>query len=259
MPVERNLEKLHLGVITPMANEASTAMEFVQRVLDNCRSVPHTDLFVVVDRVSTDGTRAVLEKYSQREPRLRVVWAPENKCVVDAYLRGYREALAAGCGWILEMDAGLSHLPEQIPSFLACIPEGFDCVFGSRFSRSGAYADASWKRRFVSRGGTCLANLMLGTRLSDMTSGFELFSCETLRLVLEKGIQSKAHFFQTEIRAYCHGVRIREVPIMYRNPSSQVNSRVIVEALRQLARLARLRWQRDLHIRLEQDKQELAP
>lgn len=248
MPVERDLVKLHLGIVTPMANEANGAVAFVQQVLDNCRSVPHTSLFVVLDKVSKDGTRALLAEYSRQEPKLQVVWAPENKCVVDAYVRGYREALAAGCDWILEIDAGFSHLPRQIPAFLGCIPEGFDCVFGSRFARSGAYADGPWQRRLISRGGTWLANLVLGTRLSDMTSGFELFSCEALRQVLEKGIQSKAHFFQTEIRAYCHGFRIREVPICYRNPSQRVNSQVILEAFRQLARLVHLRLQGRLHI-----------
>ena len=95
----------------------------------------------------------------------------------------------AGCDWILEMDAGFSHRPEQIPGFLACIPEGFDCAFGSRFCEAGAYRQ-SWKRRLMSQGGTWLSNAVLGTHLSDMTSGFELFSREALALVLEKGIHS---------------------------------------------------------------------
>jgi len=118
MLVERNFEKLRLGVVSPMANEANTAVEFVQRVLDNCRSVPHTNLFVVIDKISTDATRALLEELSARQPKLRVVWAPENKCVVDAYVRGYREALTTGCDWILEMDAGFSHQPDRSLRFL---------------------------------------------------------------------------------------------------------------------------------------------
>ena len=190
----------------------------------------------MLDNVSKDGTRDLLEQYARSEPRLQVVWAPQNRCIVDAYISGYRAALAAGCDWILEMDAGFSHRPEQIPAFLACISEGFDCAFGSRFCESGAYRQ-SWKRRLISQGGTWLSNAVLGTHLSDMTSGFELFSGEALALVLEKGIHSRAHFFQTEIRAYCHGLRIREVPIVYANPSPRLGSGAIVEALRQLRRL----------------------
>ena len=247
MPLERNPGRFYLGVVTPMANEADTAIRFVDEVLANCRTVPRTTVFVVLDNVSKDGTRGLLEQYARTEPRLQVVWAPQNRCIVDAYLNGYRAALDAGCDWILEMDAGFSHRPDQIPLFLASIAEGVDCAFGSRFCRSGAYRQ-SWKRRLVSQGGTWLSNAALGTRLSDMTSGFELFSREALTLVLEKGIHSRAHFFQTEIRAYCHGLRIREVPIVYSNPSPRLGSAAIREALRELARLTGLRMRGQLHI-----------
>lgn len=255
MPIERNPARLHLGVVTPMANEADTAIQFVKEVLQNCRMVPRTTVFVVLDHVSKDGTRDLLEEYARQESRLQVVWAPQNRCIVDAYVSGYRAALAAGSDWILEMDAGFSHRPEQIPAFLAAIPAGFDCAFGSRFCESGVYRQ-SWKRRLISQGGTWLSNAVLGTRLSDMTSGFELFSREALALVLEKGIHSRAHFFQTEIRAYCHGFRIREVPIAYANPSPRLGSGAIVEALRQLRRLVSLRMRGQLLLTSKQPEPE---
>lgn len=258
MRLEQDPVRFYLGVVTPMANEADTAVPFVQQVLENCRTAPRTTVFVVLDNVSKDGTRELLEQYARSEPRLQVVWAPQNRCIVDAYISGYRAALAAGCDWVLEMDAGFSHRPEQIPGFLACIPEGFDCAFGSRFCESGAYRQ-SWKRRLISQGGTWLSNAVLGTHLSDMTSGFELFSHEALSLVLEKGIHSRAHFFQTEIRAYCHGMRIREVPIVYANPSPRLGSGAIVEALRQLRRLVSLRLRGQLLLRASRrEKEKLA-
>ena len=112
----------------------------------------------------------------QAEPRLRVVWAPENQCVVDAYVRGYREALIAGVDWILEIDAGFSHQPQDIPQFFDTMLQGYDCVFGSRFMPGGRFSGGSLKRYLISRGGSVLANLVLGTKETDMTSGFELFS-----------------------------------------------------------------------------------
>ncbi len=249
MSAERNFQKLRLGVVTPMANEAETAIKFVRQVLDNTSSIPQTTLFVVLDKVSKDETRALLEDYAAHEPQLHVVWAPENQCVVDAYVRSYREALSNGCDWILEIDAGFSHSPDQIPAFLDCIKDGYDCAFGSRFIESGSYANGSWTRKFISLGGTRFANLLLGTRLTDMTSGFELFSRVALERILVKGIKSRAHFFQTEIRAYCHGMRIREVPISYCNPSPGINGSILFESLCQLGRLTILRFHRDLYIR----------
>ena len=246
--VERALDRVYLGVVTPMANEAATAVEFVRQVLLHCGAAAKVTFFAIVDPISTDDTRRLLEDYARREPRLHVVWAPENHCAVDAYVRGYREALAAGCDWILEIDAGFSHLPEQIPAFLAIL-EGHDCVFGSRFCPSGAIEDTPLGRRILSRGGTWLANAVLGTRLSDMTSGFELFSNPALTRVLARGIRSRAHFFQTEIRAYCHGFAIAEVPIRYRSPSPRLKIGAILDAFRQLARLAMMRLGGSLYLK----------
>ena len=97
-----------------MANESETAVAFVDAVLAEVAAYPFASIefFVVVDRASTDPTREVLEAAARDRPALRVVWAPENRGVADAYVRGYREALAGGCDWILEIDAGFSHRPR---------------------------------------------------------------------------------------------------------------------------------------------------
>lgn len=233
---------VHLGVVCPMANEEATAVAFVEAVLRECRQPPlvSVTLFAVLDTVSTDGTRRLLDEFSRRRPQLQVVWAPENRGVADAYVRGYREALAAGCDWILEIDAGFAHDPSQIPAFLALMADGADCVFGSRFAPGGADR-ATLGRRVLSRGGTALANLFLGTRLSDMTGGFELFRREALERVLERGIRSRGPFFQTEVKAHCHGLRLAEVPISYEAGSHRIGVRAVAEALAGLVHLFRLR------------------
>lgn len=232
--------EITLGIACPMANEARNAVRFVAAVLNQCHGFRRVVFFAVLDKATTDNTLELLREYAASEPRLCVVWAPENRCVVDAYVRGFREALAAGCDWILEIDAGFSHQPEDIPKFFAAMRQGFDCVFGTRFSKEGRVSEGSPKRYMVSRGGTMLANLLLGTRLTDMTSGFELFSRNALELVLQRGIQSRAHFFQTEIKTYCRKLRVTEVPIHYRAPSARLGMRAIKEAFRQLWRLRML-------------------
>lgn len=226
-----------LGIVCPMANEAETATRFVTAVLDKCGGFRRALFFAILDRATTDNSLELLRACAVAEPRLYVVWAPENRCLVDAYIKGYREALGAGCDWILEIDAGFSHQPEDIPQFFAAMSGGYDCVFGTRFSEKSRISEGSPKRYIVSRGGTLLANFLLRTRLTDMTSGFELFSREALELVLRRGIQSRAHFFQTEIKTYCRNLRVTEVPIHYRAPSSRLALRAVTEALRQLWRL----------------------
>ncbi|MFA5554195.1 MAG: glycosyltransferase [Phycisphaerae bacterium] len=233
----KNFNEIKLGIVCPMANESLSAADLVRSVLDKCREFKTVRFFAVFDNACKDGTVNLLRKMQNKYPELSVVWAPENKCVVDAYIRGYREAINSGCDWILEMDAGFSHKPEQIPQFFEKMSQGYDCVFGSRFCPGGKFTDSPWHRKFISRGGTMLANILLGTKLKDMTSGFEMFTKESLQSVLDKGIRSKGHFFQTEIKTYCRKMRIAEVPIHYSSPSNNVNTGVLLDSFGQLFRL----------------------
>lgn len=239
----RKVCDIRLGIVCPMANEGEAATAFVNAVLRQCSGFATVTFFSVLDNATHDNSVELLRELAVSEARLRVVWAPENRGVVDAYIRGYREAIAAGCDWILEIDAGFSHQPEDIPQFFKEMQSGADCVFGSRFIEGSRFTDASFRRYLVSRGGTMLSNLLLGTRLADMTSGFEMFSREALQMVLDRGIESRAHFFQTEIKAYCRNLRVSEVPIYYRAPSPRLGSSAVMDAFRQLWRLFKLRRQ----------------
>lgn len=230
-----------LAVVTPLANERQTIDAFVTRVM--AQLGPHDQLFCVFDNVCNDGAVDRARELAAAEPRLTVVWAPENRCVVDAYFRGYREALAGGFDWILEMDGGLSHLPEQIPQFIEAMRAGCDFAGGSRFMKGGAF-DGPMFRRLVSRGGTFLANLVLGTRMRDMTSGFECFTHAALSRVVSAGVRSRAHFFQTEIRTMMHSLKWTEVPIRYGCPSNSVGSASITESFKVLWRMRKDRGRR---------------
>ncbi|MBD2580418.1 glycosyltransferase [Oscillatoria sp. FACHB-1406] len=223
-----------------MANEEFAAESFVREVLQQCTGFRSVRLFAVLDRVSRDNTLNILKDLALELPELQVIFAPENRCVVDAYVRGYKEALAAGCDWILEIDAGYSHQPSDIPQFFHIMSQGYDCVFGSRFCKGGRMTGGV-KRYLVSYGGTALTNLLLGTKLKDMTSGFELFNCFTLNSILDRGIRSRGHFFQTEIKFYCRNFNLAEVPINYKVDGNSVNSTAIQDALKNLWRLFVLR------------------
>lgn len=237
MTAKLELSQTRLGIVCPMANEVDSAAFFVAEVLRQCQGFKSVTFFAILDRVCTDGTMNVLLDLAQKENRLIVIWAPENRCVVDAYIRGYKEALLAQCDWVLEIDAGFSHQPRDIPQFFDKMLQGYDCVFGSRFCRGGKITKSSLKRQFISKWGTLVTNLLLGTRLKDMTSGFEIFTADALSNVLSQGLRSRFHFFQTEIRIYCHRFQIIEVPIHYTAASPSVGSDALIDSLKVLGLL----------------------
>jgi dolichol-phosphate mannosyltransferase len=220
-----------LGIVTPLANEEKNIAAFLEAVTGQIG--PDDRIYCVIDRKSTDNTRSIIEQAAAGDSRIILVWAPENRCVVDAYFRGYSEAFVAGMDYILEMDGGFSHNPEEIPRFIDAANRGVDFAGGSRFMKGGAHT-GSFSRRLISRGGTLLSNLMLGTKMHDMCSGFECFSRRAMQVVLENGVRSKAHFFQTEIRYMMHDFNWVEIPITYSNPSKSVGSSNIKEAIRNL-------------------------
>jgi len=232
----RSASRPKLGVVVPLANEEDLVEEFLRRVLVHLADGDR--VFCVMDNVSRDATREKVEAYGGRDPRAALVWAPENRCVVDAYFRGYREALADGCGWILEMDGGMSHLPEEIPRFLEAMAQGAELAAGSRFAEGGSHS-GKLSRYLLSKWGTVVANLVLGTKMRDMTSGFECFTRDALEQVVARGVRSRAHFFQTEIRFMLRHRRWVEVPITYSSPSSKVGRANVLEALRNLWLLRR--------------------
>lgn len=219
------------AVVVPMANEESDFAEFVDAtklVLDQLKS---GTVFFIVDGVSKDKTLELCNQLAATDKRFIAIWAPENRNVVDAYLRGYREAWKAGFEFIIEMDAGLSHDPKSLPTFLEKLNSGYDCVFGSRFIEGGSMGDSPFKRRMLSRVGTILSNVLLGTKLHDMTSGYQGFHRDVVEKFLNYKLRSKAHFYQTEMRYLLRKRKAIEIPIQYKAPSPRVSKGAIKNSL----------------------------
>ena len=219
------------AVITPLANESERFQDFARAVSEVMDRLEGGKFYLVVDKASKDNTRDLVEELTVKDGRFVAVWAPENRNVVDAYMRGLREAYNAGHELIIEMDAGLSHDPRAIPMFLRVLNEGNECAFGSRFTNGGSMSDSPLARKLLSKTGTILANLLLGTRMYDMTSGFQGFHREILSKILRYPIRSKAHFYQTELRYLLRKTRFAEVPIHYRAASKSVSRKAITNAI----------------------------
>lgn len=188
-------------------------------------------IYFVVDKASMDRTLQLCQHISSMDTRFITIWAPETRNVVEAYICGYKVAAEAEHDYIIEMDAGLSHDPKEIPVFLSLLNKKYDCVFGSRFIAGGTIVDSTWKRTFLSKAGTLLSNLLLGTQMHDMTSGFQGFSLQTVKKILNYNLLSQAHFYQTEVRYLLRKTRFIEVPIQYRTPSPRVSKKAILNSI----------------------------
>lgn len=222
-------------IVMPVANEEAT----MEALLTEIMSLPYENLYVypVIDSYSKDRTEEIIHEMEKKYDRIKCIFYKESKGVITCYLHGFKVALEDGAEQIIEMDGGGSHQPKQIPQFIDKLEEGYDCVWGSRFMPGGDISNQPLYRRILSSGGTFLSNLVLGTHLKDMTSGFEAFKREVLESMDLDAFMSRGHMYQTEMRFYCRNLKTVEVPINYIGSSSSIKMKSVTEALRLLFKL----------------------
>lgn len=222
-------------IVMPVANEEGS----IGGVLEQILKLPYDNLYVypVMDAYSKDGTERIIREMEQKSDRIRLIFHERSYGVVSCYLYGFKQALKDGAERIIEMDGGGSHLPEEIPQFIEKLDEGYDCVWGSRYVKGGDISNHPLYRRILSSGGTILSNLVLGTKLKDMTSGFEAFQRPVLEGLNLDAFLSTGHMYQTEMRFYCRNLHTIEVPIHYVGSESSLKFKSVKEALRILFQL----------------------
>lgn len=216
--------------IMPVANEEDTMAQVLQEILD----LPYPNLYIypVIDNYSKDNTEQIIHQFEAKTDRVKCIFYKESRGVISCYFEGFRQALKDGADFIIEMDGGGSHSPSEIPQFIENLYKGYDCVWGSRFVKGGGISNHPLYRRILSSGGTILSNLILGTNLKDMTSGFEAFNRSVLEHLDFDKFLSTGHMYQTEMRFYCRKKHTTEVPIHYIGGSSSLKLKSVTEALK---------------------------
>jgi apolipoprotein N-acyltransferase len=218
-------------VILPTYDERATIEEVLHRVLE---AAPEVDV-LVVDDSSPDGTALAVRTIAARDMRVRLLERPAKGGLAGAYVLGFGRALEEGYDVVVEMDADLSHQPEELPRLLEGAARN-DLTVGSRYIRGGGVTNWGLLRRALSRGGNLYTQLVLGVPVRDATSGFRAFRVGLLRQLVDEGIHADGYGFQVELayRAWRAGYVVGEVPITFRereHGTSKISRRIVVEAL----------------------------
>jgi glycosyltransferase involved in cell wall biosynthesis len=213
---------MKLSIVMPVYNEVGTIAEIVRRV----RAVPLTvDVgygpndgttvefereVVIVDDGSEDGTREFLRTLGD-EPDVVVAFHERNQGKGAAVRTGLQRASGDA---IMIQDADLEYDPRDYPALLQPIVEGrSEVVYGSRFRGGPTKAMFFWHmvgNRFL----TLMTNILYDTILSDMETGYKVFTREVAERL---DLRASGWGFDPEITAQIlrRGYRIYEVPISY--------------------------------------------
>lgn len=217
---------MKLAITVPTYNEADNLKKLIPSIYKNLKSYPNLTCTVfIVDDNSPDGTADVAEKlglkYKNDTFQVKVLRRKKKEGLGKAYIYALHHILSEKFDFILQMDADLSHDPKYIPAFLDAT-KAFDFVVGSRYMKGGATPDWSWKRKSQSRGGNLYARLFLGSRITDYTGGYNLYSSVLLRKLDIKNIQSSGYGFLIELKymalQHCRGVV--QIPIIFMDRQS---------------------------------------
>jgi dolichol-phosphate mannosyltransferase len=245
----RSIGPISLAVAVPTYNEAETVgplLEALQASLLGVDGLTTTVLFI--DDNSPDGTAKLIEGFREdhQSDAFRVDLLPRTRKegLGRAYVDGFLHLLGNGnFDFVLQMDADLSHQPRYIPDLLDATGEA-ELVVGSRYVPGGATPDWGWHRRLLSWGANRYARMLLGSRITDYTSGFNLFSVDLLRRIEVDRLEASGYGFQIELKyqALQRTRAVREVPIVFmdrRVGQSKIPSNTVVENLLLVPRIRR--------------------
>ena len=211
-----------LSIVMPVYNEVGTIAEILRRVravrltvpvgygTDDGAVVEFEREVVIVDDGSTDGTRELLRTLED-EPDVVVVFHERNQGKGAAVRTGLQHASG---DVMMVQDADLEYDPRDYLALLQPIVEGrSQVVYGSRFRGGPTKAMFFWHmvgNRFL----TLVTNVLYNTILSDMETGYKVFTREVAG---QLDLRASRWGFDPEITAQIlkRGYRIYEVPISY--------------------------------------------
>jgi dolichol-phosphate mannosyltransferase len=218
-------------IILPTYNEKENIEAIAAAIFEQ---LPGANI-LIIDDGSPDGTGVIADAMAASDGRVRALHRPSKMGLGTAYIFGFAQALEWGYDYIFEMDSDFSHDPKYLPQMVKALDTA-DLVLGSRYVTGGGTENWGLMRRFISKGGNVYANMILHTKIRDLTGGFKGFRASTIRAVDFTSIQAKGYAFQIETtyRVLRKVLTVVEVPIVFvdrRLGQSKMNKGIFMEAL----------------------------
>ena len=225
-------------VVVPTYNELANLKTLVEKLRQHA---PELHVLIVDDN-SPDGTGQLADELSAADPqRISVLHRQRKEGLGRAYIHGFKEVLKQDYGYILQMDADLSHDPVHLPDFFAKI-ENHDLVVGSRYLKGISVVNWDLKRLMMSKLATNYVRFITRMPFTDTTSGYSCWRREALEAISFQNAFSSGYVFLVELKykAYRKGFRVGEVPIIFierKSGNSKMDWAVIWEAFWGVLRL----------------------
>lgn len=221
-------------VIVPTYNE----IENIDRIVDAVTGLPTPTDLLIVDDNSPDGTGERIKALQSRHSNsLHLLERPGKLGLGTAYILGFKWALERGYRYICEMDADLSHDPNDLPRlFEACSNGEADVAVGSRYISGVNVVNWPMSRVLISYFASVYVRLITRMKVRDATAGFVCYRRKVLEVIDLDQIKFKGYAFQIEMKfkAWKYGFNVQELPIIFtdrREGTSKMSGKIVSEAV----------------------------
>jgi len=193
----------HLSVVIPVHNEEGNVGLLTARLTQVLIAYGRSYEIVYVDDGSTDATFAALQTLHAADPRVRVVRFTRNYGQTPALAAGFDHARGQV---VVAMDGDLQFHPEDLPSLVDKLDEGWDIVSGWR-DRSHDPGTRSLPSRLANE----MIAMVSGVHMRDFGSTFKAYRQDMLRHLKLYG---ELHRFIPAL-ASRYGARMVEVEVQW--------------------------------------------
>ena len=218
-------------VISPTYNECKNVQSLIELILGK---YPEFHL-LIVDDSSPDGTANKVKELQADYPNLHLEERPTKDGLGTAYIYGFKWAIEREYDRIVQMDADLSHDPNDVPRLVNLLGE-HDLIVGSRYVEGVSVVNWPIRRLMLSYGANLYSRVITGMPIKDSTGGFKAWRREVLEELDLNAVRSQGYSFQIEMnfRTWCKGFRIKEVPIIFVDRTigeSKMSKNIVYEAI----------------------------
>ena len=217
--------------ISPTYNEKKNIIELINRVLSSYKNID----ILIVDDASPDGTSSIVKKAMNNCNRIHLIERSGKLGLGTAYCAGFKWALERDYDRIIQIDADMSHNPNDIKQLLNESISA-DLIIGSRYINGVNVVNWPMNRLILSYLANLYCRIILGIKIKDFTGGFKCFNRKVLESINFDNVKSEGYSFQIEInlKAFSNHMSIKEIPIIFNDRArgtSKMSKKVILEAI----------------------------
>jgi len=199
-----------ITVLIPCYNEEKGVGKVIDSIpKDDLKKLGYSTEVLVVDNNSKDKTSEVARKHGAK------VIFESKQGKTFALKTGFKKAKG---NYIVTIDGDNTYPAKEILKLVKTI-NGNDLVVGTRFDSLWKFSkilqprELAFQRVFANKVGAELGSIIIGHRITDVTTGLRLFKKELLNKIPE--IKAKGLDFEAELtsRVISNGLKYKEVKI----------------------------------------------